>query len=218
MDWQVELPDKNSARPSWGSRPRGLLRIESESHGSETISLPLAVARSLDRKQRSGELDPSSRAELLYQVGQISASKAMDRIAKLVDRRDYSSKEATDKLRQDGYTPSVVDATVARASDAHLIDDRRFAEVFVRTKVYAGWGMRRIERELSRRGIEAQELPGWPYDYLDPEGERERALEVARRHRVSGKNQLQKMVRFLMGRGFPTGVSYDVAREVLEDD
>lgn len=215
MDWQVELPKKDEQRSSWGARPKGLLRIESESHGSEAIRLPLAVARSLKRKQGSGEMDPASRAELLYQVGQISAARAMDRVAKLVERRDYSSKEAADKLRQDGYPQSVVESTVERAVGAHLIDDRRFAEVFVRTKVSAGWGMRRIERELSRRGIEAQELPGWPYEYLDPDDERDRALEVALRHRVSGKNQLQKMVRFLVGKGFSTGVAYDVAREAL---
>lgn len=215
MDWQVELPGKDAPRSSWGARPKGLLRIESEAHGSETISLPLAVARTLDRKRRTGEVDPGSRAELLYLVGQLSSAKAMDRLAKLVDRRDYSAKEATDKLRQDGYPAKIVEATVGRAIDAHLIDDRRFAEVFIRTKVYAGWGMRRIERELSRRGIEVEELPGWPYDYLDPEDERGRALEVAQRHHVSGGNQLQKMVRFLVGRGFSTGVAYDAAREAL---
>lgn len=215
MEWHVELPGKDTRRSSWGARPKGLLRMESESHGSETMSLPLTVARSLERKRRTGELDPSSRAELLYDVGQISSAKAMDRVAKLVDRRDYSSKEAADKLRQDGYGAKVVEATIARATEAHLIDDCRFAEVYVRTKVYAGWGMRRIERELSRRGIEAQDLPGWPYEYLDPEDERSRALDVARRHRVSGKNQLQKMVRFLVGRGFSTAVAYDVAREAL---
>lgn len=215
MDWQVELPGKDAPRSSWGARPKGVLRIESESHGSEAIRLPLAVARSLERKQRTGELDPSSRAELLYQVNQISSARAWDRIAKLVDRRDYSSKEAADKLRQDGYSQKVVEATVERAVKARLIDDRRFAEVYIRTKVSAGWGLRRIERELSRRGIEAQELPGWPYDYLDPEDERERALEVALRHRVTGKNQLQKMVRFLVGRGFATGVAYEAAREAL---
>lgn len=218
MSWEVQLPRKGEQPSSWGARPKGVLHIESESHGSEAIKLPVAVARSMARKRKAGELDPSSRAELLYHVGQVSADKAAERVASLVDRRDYSTKEAADKLRQDGYPSGVIEAAVGHAVEVGLIDDRRFADVFVRTKVSAGWGQRRIAGELRRRGIEVDDLPGWPYEYLDPEGERERALEVAQRHHVGGKNRRQKMARFLVGRGFSAAVAYDVARETVEDE
>lgn len=217
LQWEVEFPGKDERRSSWGARPKGTVRIDSESHGSESITVPIAVARSLARKRKGGELDPSSRAELLYHVGRISADKAAERLAALVDRRDYSSKEAADKLRQDGYPPRVVESAVGRAVEVGLIDDRRFADVFIRTKVSAGWGMRRIAGELRRRGIDVDGLPGWPYDYLDPEEERQRAVEVAQRHHVSGGNQRQKMVRFLVGRGFSTAVAYDAARQVTDE-
>lgn len=214
FEWRIELPDRR-AHALGSARPRARLLIESEARGEETLSIPASVGRVLLSRKRSGDLKPLSRAELLYNLDQTSRKLASARVASLVDRRDYSVKELSDKLRQDGYREEVVDDCVRRARDAGLVDDARFADVFIRTKVSAGWGARRIERELSHRGIEASELPGWPYEYLDPDDERERARELAERHHVSGKNQLQKMVRYLVGRGFSMGDAYDAARAVV---
>lgn len=215
LDWDVEVPGR-SGRGVGVPRGRGTLRISTEDHGDEALSIPVAVARSLAARKESGELRPLTRAELLYRLRERSLAIAWQRAASLVNRRDYSRKELADKLRGDGYRQDVAEEVVERASRAGLVDDRRFADVFVRTKVSAGWGMLRIARELGQRGIDPDELPGWPYEYLDPDDEASRAVAVASRHHVSGKNQLQKLVRFLVGRGFSTGVAYDAARVALE--
>ena len=87
----------------------------------------------------------------------------------------------------------------------------------MRSKCYAGWGKLRIERELSRKGIDARELPGWPESYFEDEDEKARAIELASRRRLTGKNDFQKIVRFLCGKGYPMNVSMDAARQVLEE-
>lgn len=212
--WEVEPPSKKASLGS--ARPKGTLHIESEAGGSENIAVPASLARRLASQKKSGKLNPGSRAELLYQVGELARTVAWERLAGLLNRRDYSSKEACDKLRRDGFSSRVADECVERAVSSGLINDDRFADVFIRSKLSQGWGARRIELELRRRGIEASEVSGWPYEYFDPDDERTRALEIARKKVVHGKNQTQKLARFLVSRGYGTGVSMDVAREVLQ--
>ena len=159
---------------------------------------------------------PSGRSELLYRVRVISLELARSKAEELLNRRDYSSSELAAKLREAGYHPSVADEVVARFVEVDLLDDRRFAELFARSKAAAGWGRIKIERELARRGVDATQLEGWPSGYLE-EDESETAFALASRRRLSGKNDFQKLVRFLCGRGFPMGVAMDAAKRVLAE-
>ncbi len=212
--WEVALAAREGTSSFYGRRPTGSVVISTTERGEESIRIPARVAKSLSQKEKSGELDPSSRAELLHYLGETCRSSAWTRLSDLLNRRDYSSAEARRKLRDDGYSTSSTDYAVRRAVEAGLIDDARFADVYIRSKIYAGWGQRKIERELSLRGVEPSSVPGWPWEYLDPDSERERAYELAQRKVVSGKNRVEKMARFLMGRGFSTSVAFDVAKTV----
>lgn len=212
--WSVDLPARGS-RPSGGRPARAVLLVESESHGSERFSLPVSVGRSL-RALPEGEGFPRGRSELLYRVGEISRECARARMEDLVGRRDYSSKELFERLRTDGYSARVCDDIVARAVEVGIVDDARYGAAFARSKLLSGWGRVRIERELSRRGVDPCDVPGWPEEFLSEGEERERALALASRRRLTGKNDYQKIARFLSSRGFPLGVATSVAREVLE--
>ncbi len=177
--------------------------------------VPVRVGRLLDAKLQSGEVRPQTRGELRQMTGELCRSCAVARIERLVNQRDYSAEELRRKLRLDGYAQTTVDACVERAQETHLVDDGRYAEVFVRTKVASGWGISRIERELSNRGIKVEDISGWPYDFLDPEEEFDRAVEVASRRRVREPHAYEKLVRFLSGRGFAGSVAHGAARTVL---
>ncbi len=216
FSWEVALPQRASR--TIGQRPaRATVDISTEDRGDEAISVPVAVGRRLESMKKSGEARPASRAELLYLVGEVSRSCGRSRVEGLVNRRDYSSSELAEKLRADGYSQVVVDELVGRAQESGVIDDARFADVFIRSKVSAGWGKVKISRELERRGIRADEVPGWPEEYLSDEDERGRALELARRRRLTGKNDYEKIVRFIGSRGFSLGIACDVARQVLDE-
>ncbi|MBQ6524717.1 MAG: regulatory protein RecX [Atopobiaceae bacterium] len=217
LAWEVILPGKRAAQ-SWGAKPRGTIVIGADEVEQERISVPKQVATILNAKKKADEVHPASRAELLYVVGELSRSCARARIERLINTREYSSKEVADKLAQDGYSKRVAEECINRACEAGLISDARFADSFIRSKVYAGWGMTRIVKELARRGIEASELAGWPYDYLDPEDEYTRAIELAQSKHVYGNNAYQKLVRYLCGRGFSLGVATRAAKQVLSDD
>lgn len=212
--WTIELPARGT-RAAGGRRPRALLRLSSETHGEESLSVPVAVGRRLDGLARE-DWEAGSRAELLHRLGELSRACAHDRMEELVGRRDYSSSELAARLREEGYPQRAVDPVVSRACEVGIVDDARFGAAFARSKVLAGWGRLRIERELSRRGVAAAEIPGWPDEFVPDEEERSRALALASRRRLSGKNDYQKIVRFLCSRGFSVGVATSVAREVLE--
>lgn len=215
FSWDVELPERGSASLG-GRRPLATLAICSESHGQERIPIPKAVGRRLVSLLESDGDQPSGRSELLYCVRVISLELARSKAEELLNRRDYSSSELAAKLREAGYHPSVADEVVARFVEVGLLDDRRFAELFARSKAAAGWGRIKIERELACRGVDATQLEGWPSGYLE-EDEPETAFALASRRRLSGKNDFQKLVRFLCGRGFPMGVAMDAAKRVLAE-
>ena len=215
LSWDVCLPERR--RAALGTqKPRGTLIIYAGSDNEEQLKIPLSVARILRSKRRSGEINPGSRAELLFMVGELSRTCAQLRIERLINRREYARSEVVEKLRQDGYNPQIIEDCVARACEIGLVSDARYADSFIRSKVYAGWGMARIERELSRKGIDVAQVRGWPYDYLDPEDELTRAVDIASTRRVSGATAYQKLVRFLCGRGFSTSVASRAARQVLD--
>ena len=78
----------------------------------------------------------------------------------------------------------------------------------------AGWGRSRIERELERRGVARDVASEAAEEEMGESDERERALSLASRRPLTGRNDLQRIARFLCGRGFSPGLSLDVAREV----
>lgn len=212
--WCVELPDRSERLGS--SRPKAIVRL-SDSEGEERWVVPAAVGKSMSLFYKDCDGRIGSRAELAYEVKRASLSAGKRRIESLLNRRDYSTSELLSKLKDDGFSSAVSTQLVNEAVASNLVNDARFTEVFVRSKRYAGWGRLRIERELSRKGIEAQELPGWPESYFEDEDEKSRALELASRRRLTGKNDFQKIVRYLCGKGYSMNVSMDVARQILKE-
>ena len=120
------------------------------------------------------------------------------------------------KLASDGYSIETTDALIAAAVSGGAVNDARFADVFIRSKIYVGWGRQKIERELSRKGVEAESIPGWPEEYFEEGSELERARELASRRRPTGKNDFQKTVRYLCNKGFSMNIAIDAAKSALD--
>ncbi|WP_346839485.1 regulatory protein RecX [Microbulbifer sp. SAOS-129_SWC] len=70
----------------------------------------------------------------------------------LLTRREHSRRELRDKLA--GKFPDAdFEALFARLAELNYQSDRRFAEVFARSRVQRGQGPLRIRRDLQQRGI-----------------------------------------------------------------
>lgn len=211
FSFEIALPDRASA--ALGAR-KPLARVTPE--GAEPVMVPVAVARAL---HASDVPEPASRAELLFRIRETAYACAWARVVDMVSRREYSSQEAADRLRRDGYTSECAERAVGRARELRVISDARFAESFVRSKVSAGWGPVRIERELSQRGVEASDVPGWPEEFFGAGDDvRARAAEAIATRRVPEKNGYAKLVRFLVSRGYPLSVAKDAVAARLAEE
>lgn len=213
---EISLPDKKIQ--SLGRyKPKGLV-VMSSGLREDSFRVPVAVARHLLKLQGEDELEVSTFAELRSLISTVSADCAFKRLLSLIDKRDYSSLEADEKLRLDGYPEDIRVDAVGRAKEYGLINDVRYGEFYVRGKVSAGWGMQRIQRELERKGIDIETVPGWPDEYFSDEQDFERALAIASRKHLTGKNDFQKIMRLLASKGYSSSISYRVAQKILDDE
>lgn len=215
LRWDVSLPQRGSGGARL-ARPRARLSVQSEEGGAEELEVPVAVGRKLSAALDDGAPSVSTRAELMALIREVSASCGRARVEDLIGRRELSCADLSSRLREDGYAASLVEELVCRARECGLVDDARFGAAFARSKALCGWGRLRVERELARHGVSTDDVEGWPEEFF-PEGEeRERALALASRRRLTGKNDVQRIMRFLCGRGFSVGLASSVAREVVE--
>jgi regulatory protein len=127
---------------------------------------------------------------------------------RLLARRDHFRAEIAQKLERKGFDPERIEAALERCSDNGLIDDprlaRRFAEIRSRDN---GWGSRRIEAELRRRGVARSTAV--EAARLDPDEQRAALSTALRRVQIRApegwwrvSDRRARMVSSLIARGF----------------
>lgn len=180
-------------------------------------SIPTAVAKAFgiapsERRYRSYE-------ELEEALNALMVRTAFERVVQIASARERSSCDCIQKLLDEGFDASSAKNAVQRAEQYAIIDNARFAETFIHTKLRAGWGQRRIERALDEQhGICASALNGYPESfYGDAESEEERARALLAKKAIPAKNPVEKLVRFLVGRGFSMGCAYRLAKERIAE-
>jgi regulatory protein len=72
-----------------------------------------------------------------------------------VNRRERTVAELLAHLERKGVSDALAQATVGELVDQRLVDDARFAEMFITDKrELEGWGAERIRRGLSAHGVD----------------------------------------------------------------
>lgn len=133
--------------------------------------------------------------------------KAMTRAQRLLTVRERSSHELFSRLASAGYPDTVCQEVVSRCVRTSLIDDERFARVYVTNKKHAGWGRSRILRGLRQAGIDPCSYPDVLEDSFDEDDELGRAISLLERHRTSSSNPYRAHYAYLMRKGFSSEVS-----------
>ena len=117
------------------------------SDGAEPRTTSAAVVRALGLEQ-GVEFDERS-------VTEAEAEQARERALRVLGYRERSTAELVAKLTDDGYPARLAHQIVDRFVELSLLDDTRFAELWARNRVAAGYGRRRIADELARKGVDA---------------------------------------------------------------
>lgn len=111
--------------------------------------------------------------------------KALDLSCAYINRRERTVAEVRSQLERKGVSETDADAAVETLIEQHLLDDERFAQLFVADKrELERWGADRIRRGLTARGIDrelAERALAAAPDVVDHDGhggELARALEL----------------------------------------
>lgn len=145
--------------------------------------------------------EPPTREELI--------SKA----ARLLAAREHSRTELLRKLVARGAEHSVANSAIDALQEQGLVSDRRFAELFARSRANRGYGPQKVSAELKHRGVDpqiiAETVDGEEIDWLDVLREQKDRRVAARR--ITSYREWAGCARALQQRGF----SGEDVRQVL---
>jgi len=143
------------------------------------------------RKQKSPEEAASPDAARVKAIG-------------LLARRDFASKELKGRLAQAGFDSGAAETAVTELAEERLVDDARYVEAAVLSRVAKGQGPVRIALELKRLGI-SPDLIEPAVDAKSPDwADRAAALRERRFGRAlpDDPRERARQVRFLLYRGY----------------
>jgi len=164
-----------------------LLRVEL-SDGSTVVSRPCYLAGCDAAAWEAGRgLLSGDEEALRFAAGCFRAERAGMR---LIARAEQTSAGIARKLARRGYERAWVEAAIARFVDTGLVDDGRYAELWLRSRLRRGEpaGPRALAAELARRGLDRGALERvldedaeWDLlrDYAEKEGGDRRILRAA---------------------------------------
>jgi regulatory protein len=157
------------------------------------------------------------------------ADGAYQAALRMLARRDHFRAELADKLHRRGFSSAEVETALERCAALGLVDDeglaRRFAEV---RGTENGWGSRRIEAELRRRGVDRAAAEG--ASRLDHTRLRAALATALRRAELRAPaswwrlpERRARMVSSLLARGFEADDAIAAVRELaasreIQDD
>lgn len=165
-------------------------------------------------------MDPERLQEVELADG---VSRAMTEAHRLIDHRMRTRRELAVKLKARGRPDEVIDQVLDRLENSGLIDDGRFARLWIDERLRRRpAGLSLLRRELRQKGIDAEIVDTALEESASREGETERAYEALRRqsHRYARLDRdaaHRRMVAFLGRRGFGQAVIYQVVHRVLDE-
>ncbi len=142
---------------------------------------------------------------------------ALKAAVRYLSHRPRSEAEIKEHLRCKGYSTTLAAQTLDKLRSLHYADDETFARDWVRSRAEnRGYGPRRIDRELSAKGVDEFLIRDALAEIFGRENEREKArLALAKQFRGEKFDEPKVMRRaaaFLQRRGFSEAVIFSLLR------
>lgn len=136
-----------------------------------------------------------------------------DKIVRLASYRERSCCELRQRLLKDGNSIHDVDAALDYACTCGIVDDTRFAEMLVKSRMEQGKAIAGIKRELSKHQLEHIDVD----QLIDSEGstacsEEQRAQRLLATQHFYAKNKRQAAFRKLIASGYSNDIAYRVSK------
>lgn len=145
-----------------------------------------------------------------------SPKKALNTALRILTRRDHSRYELVLKLKRRDFSKEDIDDAISSCEQFDYINDERTAKVYVRELKRKGYGKKRIQLELNKKGLKGARIQGILDESVSKTDEREGAERILVKHikrfeREKDRLKKQdKIYRFLNARGF--------SREVIAEN
>ena len=152
----------------------------------------------------------------LFELIQVSdARRAQEKALYLLEYRNYSKRELTEKIARTAASREAAQAAAGRMEELGLIDDRRFGEDYARELFSRkGYGARRAAQELRRKGLDQELVQELVEKYGSPEQSGENIRRVLEK-KYPGWREDEKVRRRAFAALQRLGYSYQEVREAM---
>ena len=147
--------------------------------------------------------------------------KGKKRALQLLERKDYSRKELSDRLKKDGYAQELTEQIMEYLDSFHYLDDARVAGSYIRVR--KGQKSRReLEYLLKQKGIGEEEIErALEENYCNEDGSSQEEIAIRRQLRKfhADENALEELTyeekQKLAAKLYRKGFEPDAIRRVL---
>ena len=148
--------------------------------------------------------------------------RALDAAYRYLSRRDRTEAEVRQRLEQAGTATTVLDEAIAILGEQNVLDDARYARLFVEDKrCLDQWGADRIRRTLASRGVDRELIEqALSAEDVQEGGELERAVELLRSRFPSPPRERKERDRALgvmLRKGYDSEVALDALAAYARD-
>ncbi len=162
--------------------------------------------------------DQVSDQELFELIQASDARRAQEKALYLLEYRNYSKRELTEKIARTAASREAAQAAAGRMEELGLIDDRRFGEDYARELFSRkGYGARRAAQELRRKGLDQELVQELVEKYGSPEQSGENIRRVLEK-KYPGWREDEKARRRAFAALQRLGYSYQEVREAMGQD
>ncbi|RPI63130.1 MAG: regulatory protein RecX [Ignavibacteriales bacterium] len=141
-------------------------------------------------------------------------------------RRFHSEKELLIKLKTKAYEERLIKIVLNDLREKSFIDDQVFANHFIEEKLKKKrWGKNKIRAALFSKGVSSSIIDDVLQSFNSEEDQNEVALSLAKKkfenlklRETDSKKLKQKIISFLLSRGFDYEVSSGAVNKIIEQD
>ena len=153
--------------------------------------------------------------EALIEKWQLESEKtfAYEQALKLISTRYKTQRETEDYLKQKGYLPATVFYVIKKLLEYDFINDERYAESFVYHKSQKD-GINKIRQQLFAKGVK-EDIIEKALAKIDNQYQQiEQIAEKYMKNKEETKENIAKLYRYLMGKGF----NYEDIKQVIKGE
>lgn len=154
----------------------------------------------------------------------LTPEQALERARDMCNRAEHCSGEIIKKFRDKGLSEAACRALVERLRSERLVDDDRFARMFVRDKIeYMAWGRRKIAMALAAKRVD-RDVISRALDTIDEDVYLDRLRHVVERKRRALGDEAgtydgrTKLFRYGVSRGFEPDLVARILRTPHPED